>query len=631
MKKNNKQSIDNTYQLNFISSIRSRLLFGFGVIVLVFMVTVFINLTQNLNTQSFTKQMLTQNIPALELIDSLIIETQNSMLDLRMYLISGDSDFIKLRKEAWKNINKIHGELNHLLTKMNTSNYQETWGLISGLLTKLEGIQNKIESAAQNGNKVLSIQLLKTDATPTSSELMGYLLGKKEDSGVQTGGFLQSFTTEFKNHNLNISKQVNQVIFSQWILLGIGILISLVIIILTTKNITTPLNSAIDFSKRIASGQRDVAVPASHLRETTLLFQAMDTMQNAIKENEENLHNSEEKIRSILERVMSDVKYYSEHIDKVAMGDLTKRLEIQNKNELSELGKNLNIMTDSLASISKQINESSHHMSTSLSEVNSAIVSQTSGATEQASAINEITSTLEELEMSSSQNLEKVRTLGKSAEKTNKETQIGLDSVKKSIAGMHQIRDKVKAIADTILELSNLSQRISEITSAVSDIAKQSKMLSLNASIEAAKAGEAGRGFSVVAEEVRNLAEQSERSTKQVQQILDDVRKSTEKAVMATEEGTKGVDAGMKLTEHTGTTMESLRQVINDTTMACQQLVAASQQESAGIKQITGGMDEINKVTTSFVASVKQTSEAIDNLVHISNKLKENVDIYRVN
>lgn len=559
----NTKNTNETRIIRFGSSIRARLAMGFGVIVLVFIASVFINLSQHNQSKKFSEQLIHQDIPSIASLTGVVDQLKSSALKLRNYLLTGDKKLIKDRKESWDNISILSEKINKLSTNWKSTQNVEKWNAIKALLPKMQNLQEKIE-VLQSANEKNDIDNQLANAEQVSNELMTLLLGNAAESGMRSGGLLTSLSDQLEIHNAELNSQMQSVVYFQWALLIFGILISIVTVILTTRSIINPIAKA------------------------------------------------------------------KNHIEKIAAGDLTTRLEISDKSELGDLVQNLNIMTDSLSSITKQINESSHHMSTSLAEVSSAMASQSSGVTEQASAIHEITSTLEELEMSSSQNLEKVRTLGKSAEKTNNETQMGLDSVKKSIAGMHQIRDKVKAIADSILELSNFSQRIGEITSAVSDIAKQSKMLSLNASIEAAKAGEAGRGFSVVAEEVRNLAEQSERSTKQVQQILDDVRSSTEKAVMATEEGTKGVDSGVKLTEHTGATMESLRQVISDTTMACQQLVAASQQESAGIKQITGGMDEINKVTTSFVASVKQTSVAINNLVKISSKLKENVDIYRV-
>ncbi|MFN7098562.1 MAG: methyl-accepting chemotaxis protein, partial [Gammaproteobacteria bacterium] len=245
-------------------------------------------------------------------------------------------------------------------------------------------------------------------------------------------------------------------------------------------------------------------------------------------------------------------------------------------------------------------------------------------------SINEITASLEEIEKSSAQTNEKAKTLGETAERTRTKGQQGLEAVEQSINGMKMVRDKVQMIAQTILDLSNQTQQVGEITSVVNNLAQQSKMLALNASIEAVKAGDAGKGFSVVATEVRNLAEQSEQSTIQVQKILENIRHTAEKAVMVTEEGTKGVDFGTNLVEQTGEIVKSLTEVIYETAIATQQIEAAVRQESVGIEQITIGMNEINQVTSSFVASTKQTMEAIESLSGIAKSIKEYIDIYKV-
>ncbi|HSW71264.1 MAG TPA: methyl-accepting chemotaxis protein, partial [Gammaproteobacteria bacterium] len=226
--------------------------------------------------------------------------------------------------------------------------------------------------------------------------------------------------------------------------------------------------------------------------------------------------------------------------------------------------------------------------------------------------------------------IEKAKALGAAADRTREKGQRGLEAVEQSINGMKDVKDRVQTIAQTILDLSNKTQQVGEITAVVNGLAQQSKMLALNASIEAAKAGEAGKGFAVVASEVKTLAEQSEQSTTQVQKILEDIRHATEKAVMATEEGTKGVDYGTNLVEQTGDIVRSLSEVISETTTASQQIEAAVRQESIGIEQITAGMNEINQVTSEFVESVKQTTEAINNLSLISHNLKEQVDIYKI-
>ncbi len=268
-------------------------------------------------------------------------------------------------------------------------------------------------------------------------------------------------------------------------------------------------------------------------------------------------------------------------------------------------------------------------MVTTLEQVKHSVDVQSAGASEQASSINQITASLGEIEKSSTQTIEKAKALGEAADRTREKGQMGLRAVEQSVLGMKEVKEKVQIIAQTILELSNKTQQVGEITAVVNGLAQQSKMLALNASIEAAKAGEAGKGFAVVASEVKTLAEQSEESTAQVQKILEDIRHATEKAVMATEEGTKGVDFGTQLVEQTGEVVRSLSEVISETTLATQQIEAAVRQESIGIEQITMGMNEINQVTSEFVESVKQTTEAMTHLSTISHNLKEHVDVYK--
>jgi len=201
--------------------------------------------------------------------------------------------------------------------------------------------------------------------------------------------------------------------------------------------------------------------------------------------------------------------------------------------------------------------------------------------------------------------------------------------VEQAVAGMGVIRERVENIAHTILALSEQTQQIGEITDVVSSIAQQSKMLALNASIEAAKAGEAGKGFAVVAAEVKELAIQSQQSTAQVQKILQDIRRATDRAVMATEEGNRRVDAGVILVEKSGEMMKQLSEVIDETVRASRQIVAAVQQEVIGIDQVSNSMNEINKVTSQFVSSTQQTQDAAINMNEVAERLKACVSIYK--
>lgn len=327
---------------------------------------------------------------------------------------------------------------------------------------------------------------------------------------------------------------------------------------------------------------------------------------------------------------MNSSKKFSIHSSKVAAGDLRERLEIDKEDILQDLGRDLNAMTDGLASITKKITTVSNDIVNMVGTVLSSANEQAESITSQASAINEISASLEEIDKSSKQTMAKAQALREVAKNTYEQGKLGTESVEQSIHGIKASEEKMKLIAQTILDLSNHTQQIGDITSVVNTLAQQSKMLALNASIEASKAGEAGKGFAAVATEVRNLAEQSEQSTVQVQKILEDIRRTTEKAVTVTEEGTKTLDSGTKLIEKAGQVIQTLSKMINEASISSQHIEVAIRQETVGIEQIVESMNEINRTTSTFSSGIKEMMAFIQSLDNIAKHLKDDINIYKV-
>jgi len=201
--------------------------------------------------------------------------------------------------------------------------------------------------------------------------------------------------------------------------------------------------------------------------------------------------------------------------------------------------------------------------------------------------------------------------------------------VQETIESMGQIKGRVEGIAENILALSEQTQQIGEIIATVNELASQSNMLALNAAVEAARAGEHGKGFAVVAAEVRNLAEQSKEATGQVRAILSDIQRATNATVMATEEGTKGVDEGIQLAARTREAIDRLSEVIDESARAAMQMVAGGQQQASGVEQIALAMQNIHQATVQSLASTRQTEKAAQDLNELSRRLTETVDQYR--
>lgn len=396
------------------------------------------------------------------------------------------------------------------------------------------------------------------------------------------------------------------------------------------RHITRQTHELINAMKAFSAGDLDRHVEAESQDEIGEIGKEFNKLAASIRQSTTRIREMADHEQHLATALKEKVASYRACVEKIAQGDLTQAVETEGNDDLSQLGGNLNNMTQGLARMASEIKEASNTMNATLVELQGAINSQSSGASEQAAAVNQTTSTLEEIKATSDQTLEKAKMLGEMAERTRREGEQGSGAVQEAIAGMEAVRVRVESIAQTILALSEQTQQIGEITGVVTNLAQQSKMLALNASIEAAKAGEAGKGFAVVAAEVKELAEQSQQSTAQVQKILQDIRHATDRAVMATEEGSKGVDNGVMLVQRSGDLMGQLNEVIRETSLASQQIVAAVRQEAVGIEQVAIAMGEINKVTSQFVTGTQQSKQVSSDLGVVAARLRDSVGVYRI-
>lgn len=249
-----------------------------------------------------------------------------------------------------------------------------------------------------------------------------------------------------------------------------------------------------------------------------------------------------------------------------------------------------------------------------LSGISSTISEQSAAAHQQAASISEVTTTVAELAETSRQAMATADTVVRSSAASIEVSQDGSRSVDATVTGMQEIQGQMGAIAERILHLSERTQQIGEIIQSVSEISEQSKLLALNAAIEAARAGEHGRGFSVVATEIRSLADQSKQATRQVRGILGEIQKATNAAVIATEEGSKRVDQGVELVGQAGRTIGDLAASIEDAADAGRLISVSAKQQTAGIEQTTVAMTEIDQATQTNLKALHQLEAAATTL-----------------
>lgn len=253
-----------------------------------------------------------------------------------------------------------------------------------------------------------------------------------------------------------------------------------------------------------------------------------------------------------------------------------------------------------------------------------------SGATDTAAAVNQTTTTVEEVKQTALLASQKAQLVSEGAQKSTQVSQTGQAAVNETIQGMNRIREQMESIAESIVRLSEQGQTIGEIVATVNDLADQSNLLAVNAAIEAAKAGEQGRGFAVVAAEVRSLAEQSKKATAQVRAILGEIQKSTSAVIMAIEQGSSTVEAGVRQSTQTGESVQRLAESIAEAAQASLQIAASTQQQLVGMDQVAMAMENIRRATVQNVASTKQTEASARNMHELGLKLKQLVEQYKV-
>jgi methyl-accepting chemotaxis protein len=298
--------------------------------------------------------------------------------------------------------------------------------------------------------------------------------------------------------------------------------------------------------------------------------------------------------------------------------------------ERQRIAEMLKKRTAELMHLLEKVKETVNILSSSSSEILAATTQVASGTSETATAISETTTTVEEVRQAAQLSSRKAQNLSENAEKVVQISRTGQKAVEETAAGMLHIRNQMESIANTIVRLSEQGQSIGGIIATVTDLADQSNLLAVNAAIEAAGAGEQGRRFAVVAQEIRSLAEQSKQATAQVRDILNDLQKATSAAVMATEQGNKAVNAGVKQSAQAGEAIETLSKSTEEAMQVAIQIVTSSKQQEVGMDQICTAMENINQAGVETVASMRQSEEAAKNLHELGNKLKEMMEQFKV-
>jgi len=385
-----------------------------------------------------------------------------------------------------------------------------------------------------------------------------------------------------------------------------------------------------------------VAVPVRELAEVSEKLSAGDYSARGATKSEddfgyiaENLNQAAEAAsRAVVnqeaqENLQRSVTEFLTIVSQIARGDLTLRGQVTN-DTLGNVVDSVNYMLDNFTKVLERVRKAAIDVSTSANEILVASEEMAHGASQQDQEITNTSSAVEELTVSMKQVSNNAEASAEAARRALDAAEQGNRSVRDTLEGMQRIRASVQATGKKIKSLGDRSLEISEIINVINDITEQTNLLALNAAIEAARAGEAGRGFAVVADEVRKLAEHSRTATKDIAALIKAIQAETNEAVVVMEEGTREVEVGARLADQAGRALEAISSVVRQSAELVQEISLASKQQVRGTEGVANAMQIISNITRQTSQGARQTAHTVEEMVKLSEQLNEALSQFRI-
>ncbi|MBK7104856.1 MAG: methyl-accepting chemotaxis protein [Ignavibacteriae bacterium] len=332
----------------------------------------------------------------------------------------------------------------------------------------------------------------------------------------------------------------------------------------------------------------------------------------------------------VLDAVILPVKDGTEVLEKMAGGDLTSRVLKDYKGDHQKIKDSINLLGDSLENVLTEISDAVAATASAANQISSSAEELAAGSQEQSSQTSEVATAVEQMVATITQTSQHVVGTNDAAKTAGTLANSGKVVIEDTINVMKRIEEVVSDSSKIILELGESSGQIGEIVQVINDIADQTNLLALNAAIEAARAGEQGRGFAVVADEVRKLAERTTSATNEIEEMVSKIQKNSENAVEAIGKGNEEVSKGMVEAIKAGDSMGQIVKSSNEVLDISSQVATASEEQSATAEQISKSINGINTVAQESAIGIQQVAGAANDLSQLAEKLQDLVSQFKL-